>query len=48
MAHFESGLALIENLPDDATRKHLELELQIGLEAAVHAVQDHASQAGAT
>ena len=46
VAHFESGLALIENLPDDATRKHLELELQIGLEAAVHAAQDHSSAVG--
>ncbi len=46
MAHFKSGLALIDELPSDAERVRLELELQIGLGAAACAAQGYASREG--
>lgn len=48
VAHFKSGLALLETLPADAERLRLELDLQIGLGAAACAAQGYASAQGAT
>ncbi|MDP2878285.1 MAG: AAA family ATPase [Sulfuricella sp.] len=47
VAHFKSGLALIEKLPASAGRLRLELDLQIGLGAAACAAQGYASAQGA-
>lgn len=48
VTHFESGLALLETLPDDAGRARQELDLQIGLGTAACAAQGYASAQGTT
>jgi tetratricopeptide (TPR) repeat protein len=47
VTHFESGLVLLETLPDDAGRVRLELDLQIGLGTAACAAEGYASAQGA-
>lgn len=41
--HFRAALLLLDTLPEDASRVHAELELQIGRGAAASAVQGYAS-----
>jgi len=47
LAHFKSGLALIEALPAGPERLGMELDLQIGLGSAATATQGYASAEGA-
>ncbi|BAO30161.1 AAA family ATPase [Sulfuritalea hydrogenivorans] len=47
LAHFKSGLALIEALPAGPERLRMELDLQIGLGSAATATQGYASAEGA-
>lgn len=47
LAHFKSGLALVEALPAGPERLRMELDLQIGLGSAATATQGYASAEGA-
>jgi DNA-binding SARP family transcriptional activator/tetratricopeptide (TPR) repeat protein len=46
IAHFEAGLALVAKLPTGSDATRTELDLQIGLGAALCATQGYSSQAG--
>lgn len=46
--HFRSGLTLVPELPSGAVRAHMELDMQLGLGAALSAAEGYASQDAAS